>query len=199
MCATGQRWWHRGNVTHNSALLRSCQRILVLGSGGSGKSTLARQLGDRLGLPVIHLDIHYWSYGWKPTPEAEWQARVQQLVQGKRWVMDGNFSGSLAIRLSRCDAAVFLDVSRWVCVRSILTRWLRYRFEQRPDLPEGCPERFDLDFMSWVWNFPERSRPKVLAELERARHDMEVLHLTRRAQTTELLAALQTSSLAEAR
>jgi adenylate kinase family enzyme len=185
-------------VTHIRAPLQGCQRILVLGSGGSGKSTLARQLGDRLGLPVVHLDIHYWSYGWKPTPEGEWQQRVQQLAQGERWVMDGNFSGSLGIRLARCDAAVFLDVSRWVCVRSVLARWLRYRFAQRPDLPEGCPEKLDLDFLGWVWNFPERSRPKVLAELERAGRGVEVLHLTQRAQAVELLSALRPSSLAHA-
>ena len=199
MCATGQRRRHRGNVTHIGTPLRRCRRILVLGSGGSGKSTLARQLGDRLELPVIHLDIHYWSHGWKATPEAEWQERVQQLVRGERWVMDGNFSGSLALRLARCDAAVFLDLSRWVCVRSILARWLRYRFAARPDLPAGCPEKIDLDFLGWVWNFPERSRPKVLAELERAGRGVQVMHLTRRAQTRELLNALQPGSLAHAR
>lgn len=190
MCATGQRWWHRGNVTHLLAPLAGRQRILVLGSGGSGKSTLARQLGDRLKLPVIHLDIHYWSHGWRPTPEEEWVARVQQLVQGERWVMDGNFSGSLPLRLARCDAVVFLDVSRGVCVRSVLLRWLRYRFAQRPDLPEGCPEKIDLDFLSWVWNFPERSRPKVLEALRRAAPGVQVLQLTRRAQARELLNAL---------
>ena len=161
-------------MTHIGTPLRRCRRILVLGSGGSGKSTLARQLGDRLELPVIHLDIHYWSHGWKATPEAEWQERVQQLVRGE-------------------------DLSRWVCVRSILARWLRYRFAARPDLPAGCPEKIDLDFLGWVWNFPERSRPKVLAELERAGRGVQVMHLTRRAQTRELLNALQPGSLAHAR
>jgi adenylate kinase family enzyme len=194
MCATGQRQWHQGKVTHQLAPLEGRQRILMLGSGGSGKSTLARQLGNRLRLPVIHLDIHYWSHGWKPTPDEEWRERVQQLVQGERWVMDGNFSGSLPIRLARCDAAVFLDVSRWVCVRSVLLRWLRYRFAQRPDLPEGCPEKIDLAFLSWVWNFPARSRPKVLEALQRAGPGVEVLQLTRRAQTRELLNALQGGS-----
>lgn len=181
-------------MTHTRAPLQGSQRILVLGSGGSGKSTLSRRLGDRLGLPVIHLDIHYWSHGWKPTPEADWRTRVQQLVQGARWVMDGNYSSSLALRLARCDAAVFLDVPRSVCVRSVLARWLRYRFAQRPDLPEGCPEQLDPEFLSWVWNFPERSRPKVLAELERARQTVEVLHLTQRAQTQQLLGALRPST-----
>jgi adenylate kinase family enzyme len=177
----------------NSGLARA-QRILVLGAGGAGKSTFARALGDRLALPVIHLDIHFWSYGWKPTPDAEWQERVRRLAAADAWVMDGNFSGSLALRMPRCDAVVFLDLPRWVCVRSVLLRWWRYRFRARPDLPEGCPEKIDLEFLSWVWNFPERSRPRVLAALEQAGAGVEVVHITRRAQTRDVLAALPEQS-----
>ena len=39
------------------------QRIAVVGSGGAGKSTFGRELGRLLGLPVIHLDHHYWRPG----------------------------------------------------------------------------------------------------------------------------------------
>jgi len=176
------------------APLRGRRRVLVLGCGGSGKSTLARQLGDRLALPVVHLDIHYWSFGWKPTPEAEWQERVRRLAAADAWVMDGNYSASLETRLARCDAVVFLDLPRWVCILSVLLRWCRYRFAARPDLPEGCPEKIDLEFLSWVWSFQRRSRQKVLDALERLRPGVEVLQLRQRSQTRALLEALPGSS-----
>ena len=47
------------------------KRIAIIGPGGAGKSTLAHQIGAKLGLPVIHLDAHYWHEGWVETPKEE--------------------------------------------------------------------------------------------------------------------------------
>ena len=40
------------------------ERILIIGCSGSGKSRLARQLGQKLGLPVVHLDQLWWKENW---------------------------------------------------------------------------------------------------------------------------------------
>ncbi|MEO9901595.1 isopentenyl transferase family protein [Nisaea sp.] len=45
-------------------------RVLILGCPGAGKSTAARSLAKITGLPVIHLDRHYWEPGWvRPGPD----------------------------------------------------------------------------------------------------------------------------------
>ena len=36
------------------------RRVLVTGMAGSGKSTFSRSLAAKTGLPVIHLDFHFW-------------------------------------------------------------------------------------------------------------------------------------------
>ena len=36
----------------------------------------------------------------------------------------------------------------------------------RPDVADGCPERFDWIFITWVWSYPRRSRPKTLDLLQ---------------------------------
>ena len=92
------------------------QRILIIGSGGAGKSTLARRLGELTGIPVIHLDAHYWLPGWVVTPKEEWAGKVDALLQGDRWIMDGNFGSTLKQRLvtaqSRQNPSEFENIFR---------------------------------------------------------------------------------------
>lgn len=92
------------------------QRIALIGSPGAGKATLARCLGQALGLPVYHLDALYWKPGWEPTPRAEWRELQLRLVAGDRWLIDGNYGGTMAIRLTAADTVICLDLPRWVCL-----------------------------------------------------------------------------------
>lgn len=166
------------------------RRILVIGSAGAGKSTLALRLGARLGLEVIHLDAEHWRSGWVEPPREEWAARVEELLRRDAWVMDGNYSGTLARRLEACDAVVFLDLPRTLCVWRVLKRVVTYRAQTRPDMAPGCDERLDLKFLAWIWNYPTRSRPKVLALLAEHRHDKQIFHLRTRAEVEKFLAGL---------
>lgn len=164
------------------------KRILVIGSGGAGKSTLARQLGGRLGLPVVHLDALHWKPGWIEPSKSDWAATVDMAVARDAWVMDGNFSGSLERRLAACDAVVFLDLPRTTCVWRAIKRVLRYRNETRPDMAPGCPERFDLKFLLWIWNYRTTSRPKVVRLLGERGGDIRVIRLRSQAEVDHFLA-----------
>jgi adenylate kinase family enzyme len=141
------------------------KRVLVIGSGGAGKSYLTRELGSRLGIEVIHLDVYFWKPGWVETPADEWQAIVEKLIAGPSWVMDGNYGGTMPVRFQAADAIIFLDISRWICLWRAITRMVRDRGRSRPDLPAGCPERFDWPFLKWIWFYPFRERPVVLKNL----------------------------------
>jgi len=166
------------------------RRVLVIGPGGAGKSTLARRLGERLGLEVIHLDRFYWGAGWAEPPKEEWARRVEELLGREAWVMDGNYSGTLGRRLEACDSVVFLDLPRASCVWRVLKRLVTSRWRGRPDMAEGCPERFSLAFLKWVWNYRSRSRPKVLALLDEGCAGKRVVVLRSRAEVERFLAEL---------
>lgn len=96
----------------------------MVGSGGAGKTTFARELGGRLGLPVIHLDEHYWRPGWVETPRDQWRLVQERLVAGDAWVVDGNYGGTLDLRFKAADTVVMLDYPRLVCLGRALRRSL---------------------------------------------------------------------------
>jgi adenylate kinase family enzyme len=133
---------------------------MIIGCGGSGKSTLAQQLGQKLGLPVIHLDKLFWTPGWVSIPKEEFDRVHADAVSKEKWIIDGNFDRTIPVRLKRCDTVIYLDFSRFACLMGVLKRVLTTHGKVRPDMGEGCPERIDLDFLKWVWNFNKNKRER---------------------------------------
>ena len=165
------------------------QRVLVIGSGGAGKSTLARRLAPRLGLPLVHLDRFYWSAGWvEPTPE-KWRRIVEGLVAEQAWVMDGNYSATFDLRMPRADTAIWLDYPRTRCLWRVVTRAIKGYGRNRPDLPDGCPEQVDLKFWRFVWDFPNRSRPRIVEGLNTIGSHLRVVRLTNNREVAAFLRA----------
>ena len=112
------------------------RRVLVVGMAGSGKSTFSRRLGAKTGLPVIHLDLHFWKPGWVAPSEDEWRDIQRALLSGDKWIVDGNYHETLELRLALADTVVFMDTPWFVCARRALLRGVR-----RPvgfEAPQGC-------------------------------------------------------------
>ena len=109
--------------------------MVVTGLAGSGKSTLSIALAAKTGLPLIHLDLHYWKPGWIDPTDAEWRERQREVLAGDAWIADGNYHKTLDLRLELADSVVVLDLPWWQCS----ARALRRGFEMPGELPEGCP------------------------------------------------------------
>ena len=142
------------------------ERILIIGSGGAGKSTLARKLGSILNIDVIHLDSLYFKPGWVETPKPQWASMVADLLKRDKWIMDGNYGGTLDVRLAHADTVIFLDLPRYICLLRIIKRRFQYRGSTRPDMAIGCNEKADWEFLKWIWDYPTKSRPSVLEKIE---------------------------------
>ena len=167
------------------------KRIVVIGCSGSGKSTFSRKLQQVTGNPLHHLDKLYWLPGWELRSDVE-QDRIQkELVKEDSWIIDGNYQRSLPIRLERADTVFFFDYPRRLCLYRALKRIVSNRKRTRPDMGEGCPERFDWEFMKFIWNFNKNNRPGLIALLEQAPADIEIQHFRRPREARDYLRALE--------
>ena len=170
------------------------RNIMVIGPPGSGKSTLARTMGARFDLRVIHMDQIFWRPGWQERARDQLPPLVEKAVESDGWVCDGNYMSTIDLRAAKADTLIWLDFSRWICVRRVLLRIVKARGTVRPDMTPGCPERFDAGFLRWTWSFPKHSRPalqRFFDEFPRTR-----FRLTGPAAVKAFMAAAQADSAA---
>jgi len=164
------------------------KKILVIGSSGVGKTTFSQRLGETTGIEVVHLDRLNFSPNWVGMPKAEWREKVAEITQGDSWIIDGNYSGTLEMRIAASDTVIFLEMPRLVCVCRILKRAVVYYGETRPDMAEDCNEKFDWDFVKWVWNYPRRTKPKVEALLKKFQNEKTIIRLASKKQVENFFA-----------
>ncbi len=163
------------------------RKILIIGSGGAGKSTLARHLHEATGIELIHLDKVFWQPNWVETPKDDWKKTIENLLKLDSWIMDGNFGGTMEMRIVAADTVVFLDLPRLLCVWRAYKRFLQFRKNTRPDMAEGCDEKCDLKFLKWIWDYPKRTKPRVEALLKRFQNEKNIIRLKSKSEVENFL------------
>jgi len=154
------------------------KRIMVMGSSGSGKSTMARQLGEALGLPVVHGDTLSYQPGWVQTPRDELERTFRAVAAQREWVIDGNYrKRAFEYRFERADTVIFLDFNRFTCLYRVFKRRVMYHNKTRPDMGKGCNERITWWLAKWIWTYPKRTRGSVIAWLGEIKPPKQVYHL----------------------
>ena len=166
------------------------KKVLFIGCPGSGKSTMS--LHEITGLDVVHLDRLWWNPGWQETSREEFDRQLRAELEKSQWIMDGNFSRTLPERLKYSDTVVFLDYPRRVCLWGVIKRVARSYGKTRPDMGEGCPERFDPSFLCYVWNFRKKNEKHYL-EMLNEQKGQEIVILRSRRQGERWLRQLEQS------
>lgn len=162
------------------------QRVMIIGPCGAGKSTAGFALAERTGLPLFHMDKLGWNPGWIETETPVLREQVAAIAAQDRWIIEGNYGGTMELRLPRADTVVYLDYRVRLCLYRILRRIVQYRGKSRPDMAEGCPERLDFAFLWYVARWNSGPRPRTEAKL--AGYEDKILRFTSPSRFDEWLA-----------
>ncbi len=163
------------------------KRIMIIGQPGSGKSTLARALGKVLDLPVVHIDRIHWKSGWIERTGAEKDVMCAEVHSRDRWIFEGGRSQTWAERLDRADTLIWLDFPLLVRAWRVLKRRVEYHGTSRPDLPSGCPEKIDLEFVNFIWRTRKTGRRRMLAFFDAVPAEKEKYKLNNRYEVEAFL------------
>ncbi len=130
-------------------------RIMIFGRPGSGKSTFALTLHKITGLPLHHLDKHFFVNNWIERDTQEFLSIQESLVNEDKWIIDGNSIKSLEIRYSKAGLVLFLNYPRWFCYYRVLRRIFSKNLEI-DDRAEGCHESVSCKLLKYMWSFDQR-------------------------------------------
>ncbi|WP_147127497.1 hypothetical protein [Shimia ponticola] len=150
---------------------------MIIGGPGSGKSTLARALGNKLGLPVTHIDQLQFDFGWAEVDPAKRDAQVRDVITRESWIIDGNYSSTVEDRIARADTLIWLDIPLRRRLWRVARRTLKYYGQSRPYLPAGCPERFSVEFIHYILSSSKRQRAKAADRYETMSQKAQAFHL----------------------
>jgi len=157
-------------VSHLQAaeLLKEADRILVIGCSGGGKTTLSVEISIKRGLEYQSIDRDVrWLPGWTERDKEEQRGMIIKLVEREHWVMDGSGASTFDLRLPRADLVLWVRVSRYTALKGLAIRVFRNFGSVRPEMAEGCPEKFpDLEFLSYIWNFEKKHTPIFIHNID---------------------------------
>lgn len=167
------------------------KRVMIVGQPGSGKSTLARLIGEKTGLPVVHMDAAvHWKPGWVERTRPEKNELALGIERREEWVFEGNLSSTYDHRLTRCDTLIVMVFPLALRVWRVVKRTIRDYGRNRPDLPENCPERFDREFYDYIWVTRKTGVDRIMALVDKADADTQVHILRSRREVDYFLANL---------
>lgn len=165
-----------------TAPINKMKKIIVIGCPGCGKSTLARALSERTGLPLYYLDNMYWNADKTTVDRSTFVSRLEAVLAEDEWIIDGNYSSTMEMRMAACEGVIFLDYPTEICLRGVRER----RGKPRPDMPWIETEE-DGELTAFIKRYGIEERPRVLSLIDKYKDGRSTLIFGSREEADEFL------------
>ncbi len=159
------------------------KKELIIGSSAAGQSTFTRNLAAKTGLPLYYLDMIWHLPDRTTLPREEFDKRLEEIMKSDSWIIDGNYSRTLPMRLKEADTVFLFDIPVEQCLEGAIERLSH----ERVDMPWHDSELSD-DFRQWILNFPTERLP-VIEEIL-SQYTGSVYRFTTRKQADEFIASI---------
>ena len=158
------------------------KRVIVIGCPGSGKTTFAEKLNECTGLPLYYLDAIWHKPDKTHIAREEFDQRIMEILATDEWIIDGNYSRTVEMRLKECDTVILFDLPTEVCLQGATERLGKGRY----DLP-WLETELDPEFECFIKDFANNSLPKLYMLIEKYKSEKQVIIFKSRKETDDFL------------
>ncbi len=146
------------------------KKVIIIGCPGSGKTTFAQKLNKCTGLPLYHLDAIWHKPDKTHIQREDFDRRISEIFATDEWIIDGNYSRTIEMRLKECDTVFLFDLPTEVCLQGAKERIGKGRY----DLP-WLEKEFDPEFERFIIDFPATSLPRIYELIEKYKAEKQVI------------------------
>ena len=132
------------------------KKVIIIGCPGSGKTTFAEKLHKKTGLPLYNLDAIWHKPDRTHISREDFDARMSEIFAENEWIIDGNYSRTIEMRLMECDTVFLFDLPTEICLQGAVERLGKGRY----DMPWTDSE-LDPKFKSEIKSFAIKNLPII--------------------------------------
>lgn len=160
-------------------------KAIIIGCPGSGKTTFAEKLQKCTGLPLYYLDAIWHKPDKTHIPREEFDERIKEIFITPEWIIDGNYSRTIEMRMQECDTVFLFDLPTEACIQGATDRIGKDRY----DMP-WLETELDPEFEVFIREFPETTLPKIYSLIEKYKEERTVIIFKSREDADEYIRKL---------